>query len=95
MINRNNAFVKSWDFIVTIVTYFFQRYAEAGEKMAGSFTPSWEAKTFFSGLAEIFYLTAIGIFVIYLIFRGFGASEAPHSAALAGLIVLAIVTCIG
>lgn len=93
--NEQNAFAQSWDFIATIVEYCGARYAAAGSKMSGSFNPAWNAHAFFAGFAEIIYLTAVIVFVAYLIFKGFSAHKGIHSAALVFLVALAIVTCIG
>ena len=93
--NGNNAFTKSWEFINVTVQYIFARYREAGSKMSASFDPEWNAKMFFAGLSELVYLTALIIFALYLIFRGFGIHGRLHSMVLVTLIGLAGVTCIG
>lgn len=96
-----NAFTKSWDFVSTIVQYIFARYGESWMKMWNSYSKVdggntvWNARAFFAGLGELVYMTGLIVFFLYLCFAGFRTHKAANFAALFGLIILAIVSCIG
>lgn len=98
---NGNAFTKSWDFVSTIVQYIFARYGESWAKMWDSYSKAeggdtiWNARAFFARLAELTYMTGLIVLFLYLLFVGFRSHKSVNCAAMFGLIVLAIVSCIG
>lgn len=75
------------DFLLVLGQYWCQRVEAAWKILRASFTP-WNVKAFFGGLAGIAYLFAVLIFLVVLIYDGFGRNSQRNFAILVAIFIL-------